>query len=395
MFGLGWNGGTGTVNVNGGTLNLAQFNPTNSIQGASVLNVTGQGYIVIVGNHLGSVSNYVSSGKITADGGAGIVMADYNSLRLGKTTIYSLGASIVPEQTVWNPAANLPDTNGLWSVSGNWVGGQKPGTLTKVGFNVPDAIPCNVTDAAAADRIVIGDNGPGGTLIIKNGGSLVCSSPDGWSAVGYNSNAVMIVENGGSATFGYHLWIGHQPGVNGTLIINGGTVSVNQMFGLGWSGGAGYANVHGGTLNLTQWNDTESIKGASILDVAGMGKVVINGDRTVSVGSFVASGKITASGTPNVLYGYDSGTGKTTITSGVPLPPPSQSITVVSVSGGLVSLTYETTAGYTYYIEATPSLAPASWTPVPGSTNDTATGSPATFMLPTGAGPMFYRTVSY
>jgi formylmethanofuran dehydrogenase subunit C len=348
--------------------------------------------VVIIGNHLEAVSNYVSSGKITANGGAGTVMANYNNLRLGKTTIYALGATIVPEQTVWNPAANFPDTAGLWSVGGNWVGGQRPGSLTKAVFNVPDAIPCNVTDAAVANRIVIGDNGPGGTLIIKNGGSLVCSSPDEWSAIGYNSNALMIVENGGSVSFGYHLWIGHQPGVTGTLTMNGGTVSVNQMFGLGWSGGTGYANIHGGTLNLTQWNDTESIKGASVLDVAGMGKVVINGDRTVSVGNFVASGKITASGTANVLYSYDSGTGKTTISSGVPLPPPSRSITGIAVNGGMVSLTYETTAGYTYYIEATPSLSPATWTPVPGSTN-TATGAPVTFNFPVGSNPMFYRTV--
>lgn len=393
MFGLGWNGGKGRANIHGGTLNLAQWNSTNSIQGASVLDVSGAGMVIITGNHLASVSNYVSSGKITANGGAGTVMANYNNLRLGKTTIYALGATIVPEQTVWNPAANFPNTDGLWSVGGNWVGGQRPGSLTKAVFNVPDAIPCQVTDAAVANRIVIGDNGPGGTLIIKNGGSLVCTNPDEWSAVGYNSNALMIVENGGSVSFGYHLWIGHQPGVTGTLTMNGGTVSVNQMFGLGWSGGTGFANIHGGTLNLTQWNDTESIKGASVLDVAGMGKVVINGDRTVSVGNFVAGGKITASGTANVLYSYDSGTGKTTITSGVPLPPPSQSITDVNVSAGQVSLTYETTAGYTYYIEATPSLSPATWTPVPGSTN-AATGAAATFNFPVGSNPMFYRTVS-
>jgi hypothetical protein len=393
MVGLGWNGGTGTVNVNGGSLNLAQFDATSSIQGASVLNVTGTGMVVITGNHLDSVNNYVSSGRITADGGAGTVVVNYNNLRLGKTTIYALGATIIPEQTVWNPTANFPDVDGLWSSGGNWAGGQAPGSLTKAMFNVPDAIPCFVTDAAVADRIVIGDNGPGGTLIIRNGGSLVCSSPDEWSAIGYNNNGLLIVENGGSASFAYHLWIGHQSGVIGTLTMNGGTFSVNQMFGLGWSGGTGYANIHGGTLNLTQWNDTDSIKGASVLDVAGMGRVIINGDRTVSVGNFVNSGKITAGGTANVVYSYDPDTGKTTITSGEPLPPPSQSITSVAVTGGNVSVTYQATAGYAYYIEETPGLSPATWSPVPGSTN-TAPGASVTFTFPAGSGPMFYRTVS-
>ena len=66
----------------------------------------------------------------------------------------------------------------------------------------------------------------------------------------------MVVENGGSASFGYQLWVGLDPGSDGTLIMNGGTVSVADMFGLGWQGGKGTAQINGGTLNLSQWDDT-------------------------------------------------------------------------------------------------------------------------------------------
>ena len=108
--------------------------------------------------------------------------------------------------------------------------------------------------------------------------------------------------------------------------------------------------------------------------------------------NYVSAGKITANGGPNVFYSYDPGANKTTI-SAVLLPAPRQSITAVSVSGGNVSITYQTTHQHTYYIESTPSLSPASWTPVPGSTN-AATGAPVTFSFPAGPGPTFYRTVS-
>jgi hypothetical protein len=166
------------------------------------------------------------------------------------------------------------------------------------------------------------------------------------------------------------------------------------MFGLGWNGGKGTANINGGTLNLAQWSSSNpgSIAGASVLNVAGTGKVVITGDQTTSVGTYVTDGKITANGGPNVFYSYDPGANKTTI-SAVLLPAPAQSITAVSVSGGQVSITYPTTRQHTYHIESTPGLSPMSWTPVVGSTN-AGTGAPVTFTFPAGASQMLYRTVS-
>jgi hypothetical protein len=394
MFGLGWSGGKGTANINGGTLNLSQWHETNSIQGASLLNVAGTGSVIITGNHVTSVSNYVGAGKIVADGGTGTLVVDYGHIHAGMTTLYVSGAYIPPEQVIWNPLAN-PSGTGKWNESANWTGLMVPASLTKVIFNVVGATPCTITNAAVAKQVVIGDTGgPGGPVIIANGGSLTTVTTSEWSAVGYNSNAVMIVESGGTANFGQHLWVGFNPTSVGTLILNGGTVTVGGAFGLGYSGGQGFAHINsGGTLNISSLA-ANRIVGASVLDITGTGKVVVNGDVTTVVGEFVASGKITASGGPNVLYSYDAGSNKTTITSGVPLPPPAQSITEVTVSNGNVSLTYETTAGYSYYVEGTPGLSPAIWTPIPGSTNNTVTGAAVTFDFSAGVGPMFYRTVA-
>ena len=45
---------------------------------------------------------------------------------------------------------------------------------------------------------------------------------------------------------------------------------VAAMVGLGWNGGAGYANINEGTLNLVNIHPTDSIKGASHMEVYGL-----------------------------------------------------------------------------------------------------------------------------
>ena len=77
-----------------------------------------------------------------------------------------------------------------------------------------------------------GDNGPGGTLIITNGGSLTTDATD-WCAIGYNNTNLMIVENGGLIGIGFQLWVGFTAGSDGTLLMNGGTVTVTKYVWIG------------------------------------------------------------------------------------------------------------------------------------------------------------------
>src|SRR6266446_3111894 len=211
------------------------------------------------------------------------------TLAAGLLLCTAMGAEAQLTTTVWNPAANSSG-HGLWSESANWTGGQVANSTNKVVFNVSGARACVVNTAVSAGQVVVGDNGEGGLLIVTNSGSLAASSTD-WSAIGYNNSALMIVESGGSGSFGNHLWVGFDPGSDGTLIMNGGTVSVAGMFGLGWNGGKGTMHVNGGTLNLFQWSSSSpgSIAGASVLDI-GAGTVVITGNQASSVSNFISSG---------------------------------------------------------------------------------------------------------
>ena len=215
--------------------------------------------------------------------------------------------------TVWNPAAN-PSSKGLWTESTNWTLGAVPNLTSKVDLNVAGARACLITNAVIAGQLVGGDNGPGGTVIVTNGGNLTTSSAN-WCAIGYNNTNLMIVQSGGTVGFGYQLWIGYTTGSSGTLLMNGGTVTVTNMFGLGWSGGKGTARINGGTLKLFQWDAANSIKGSSVLDI-GAGAVVIAGNQLTNVSGFINTGKITAyggTGTVSCIFNY--GANNTTITA--------------------------------------------------------------------------------
>ena len=142
--------------------------------------------------------------------------------------------------TTWNPAGNpsQPSDN-LWATAGNWSGGVVPTHGYKAYFNA-GAARCIVNSAVGGCQVSIGDGGPGGVLSITNGGSLSAGDNTAgnndnyaWTAIGYSNIGEMDIENGGSVTFNYHLWIGLNPGAIGTFIMRGGTASVQGRF---WAG---------------------------------------------------------------------------------------------------------------------------------------------------------------
>jgi hypothetical protein len=273
------------------------------------------------------------------------------------------------QTTVWNPAAN-PSGNGWWSESANWTGGFVPNNTNKVVLNVSGALPCVVTNAVIAGQVVAGDNGPGGTLMVTNGGSLTAGSLD-WCAIGYNNTSLMVVESGGSASFANHLWIGFDPGSDGTLTLNGGNVSVAGMIGLGWNGGKGTVHVNGGTLNLSQWSPSSpgSIVGASLLDV-GAGTVVIAGNQVSSVSNYIGSGKITGYGGTGIVSNFFNGATTTLTASPGNGPPPTTNmvnlLSIQLVDTSLV-LSWPTSPVYHVLQSATNLATPVVWSTVTNS----------------------------
>jgi hypothetical protein len=81
-FGLGWTGGAADVHLDGGTVTAGSL----SISSLCHLDITG-GTLVISGDQTAAINSYKDSGRITAFGGRGKLLCEYNVANPGKTTI--------------------------------------------------------------------------------------------------------------------------------------------------------------------------------------------------------------------------------------------------------------------------------------------------------------------
>ena len=80
MLGVGWNGGTGTLNIlDGGELNLQQLHAEgNSVGASSVVNFSGSAIMTKTSNFVGVAETYIDSGQFAALT-PGVLAASYDS----------------------------------------------------------------------------------------------------------------------------------------------------------------------------------------------------------------------------------------------------------------------------------------------------------------------------
>lgn len=183
--------------------------------------------------------------------------------------MFALTGVVFAGNNVWLPSENDYPTGAEWSGSDSyWHMQRVPTDSDKAVFMNSGQAECIVASDVSVGQLSMGDGGPGGVVRVVDGASLTTVSD--WSAVGMSGpDGNLIVEDGGSASFGGHLWVGHTPdATNNTVTINGGTVDVGGMFGIGWDGGSGKVEVNSGLLHLSQWSqDHPSIADGSVLDI--------------------------------------------------------------------------------------------------------------------------------
>jgi len=301
MFGTAFEGqaGTGTTNVKKGKLNLTEFDAAKSIPDGSVMNLE-LGVVTIEGDKTEAVNAYANAGKITAFGGTGTLEVTFAD---GVTTIIAIPQ--VSATTVWDPASNPGTSTGSWSDAMNWSDRHVPAD-NKVVFKVTGAMECSLSDTSVIKQLVLGDGGDSEQVLrIANGGML--STTNGWSGIGWNTPATLVVDSGGVFNFGSHAWIGWAG--DGVIEINGGIVNIAGMYGTAFEGnpgGTGSVYVKSGEFNLTGFDPAKSIPEGSILDIE-KGIVTIPGNHVAEAKAYIDLGRITGyGGNGQVFVHYDN-----------------------------------------------------------------------------------------
>lgn len=228
----------------------------------------------------------------------------------------TLSCSAAFAQLTWTNG----NINGVYGEDDNWNEGFPPGEFDQVLFDGnTNADNCVVTDSQVGGWFEIGVGGvPYGTLTIKDGGHLE-GKFDHWSAVGWTTEATLVVEAGGIFSVASHLWLGFNPGSNSHVQLYG-TINVNGMYGQNFIANADTKSdvtiFNGGVLNLAQLHaDGNSIQGPDqVLTIMGGGTIIISGDKTGVLATHIAADQIVAPG-GSVNVAYDLDTDKTTVTS--------------------------------------------------------------------------------
>jgi hypothetical protein len=171
------------------------------------------------------------------------------------TTFILCLTGAIQAQTSTNWAASK---SGLWSEASNWAGSTLPSASIKAFFNNPSEC---IVDFAEAEAWQI--DLAGGPLKIVDGGVLTVHD---WFILGYQEGdvddtaGVLEVYDGGVLNSMVRLYVGYR-GEGYLRIYEGGTVNIHtQLFGVGQQpGGNGVVELEGGTLNLLEGTGPESL----------------------------------------------------------------------------------------------------------------------------------------
>jgi len=163
------------------------------------------------------------------------------------------GALGAQSSTTWVEAKS-----GKWSDATNWSGETLPSPDIKAFFNSPSECIVDIADAGAWQIDLAG-----GPLKIVDGGNLTVTD---WFILGYNagntgSNAGHVeVYDGGVLNSMVRFYVGFR-GEGYLTVYEGGTVNIHtQALGVGQEpGGSGVVKLEGGSLNLLERTDANSL----------------------------------------------------------------------------------------------------------------------------------------
>ncbi|MCW1884088.1 autotransporter-associated beta strand repeat-containing protein [Luteolibacter flavescens] len=307
--GVGSSGGTGTLNLQAGTINSGGWTFIGKREAADnasgTVNISGGTW-----NHVGTrtfVGLGQSVGKLNISGGT------YNNTAGGNDVFMAVGvnnngASAPSEVNLTGGNLNVNrvlSVGGGSGEGGNTNAGFQGGGKGKLTVNSPSSV------LGVAGELWVGqDNGANGEMTVDagtvnagswvavarrtgstgkltmNGGTLA-KTGDGQFIVGDGGTGRLELPAGktGAVTINNDMWVGQSGTGNGTVELHSGSISVGGWVPIGREGGVGVANMSGGT-----WNQNGTGQ-AFIVGSTGKGTMNMTGG-TVNVGrlTWIAEG---------------------------------------------------------------------------------------------------------
>lgn len=181
-------------------------------------------------------------------------------------------------------AANWIPATGDYSVAANWDTALVPGAGEVAAVGGVKVATVTTTQAIGSIHAT-----SGGAFTLAAGGDLTASAQ---ALVGNGSTGSILVD-GGALSIGTEFALGVGGGAAGAVTVNSGSLTSLSLLGVGWGGGSGTFTVNGGVVNVNE---------LSIGAFGGNGDIILN------------AGTISASGNFN---GAIAGTGNLLINGGV------------------------------------------------------------------------------
>lgn len=296
-----------------------------AVVGSSAIGTVEYYFDEVSGNAGGTDSGWITTPEYT-DGGltAGteyryvVTMRDFP----GNETAPSAVMSVRPlgqVTTVWSASEG---SDGLWTTASNWTGeGAAPLTVAqfkKVVFSALGTKACLLDTTATVAQLVMGEGGEdtGNALHLVAGAQLTAglkpNESTNWTAIGYDRGATLTVASGAHLKTVSNLWVGYAAPAVGTLVVDGGTVEVQGILGLGRNLGVGIVDIrNGGTVHCLSL----SIRANSRLNLDD-GSLVLDGDKVALVQTHISAGQITAyNGSGELVVLHDAAANRTTVTT--------------------------------------------------------------------------------
>jgi hypothetical protein len=235
-----------------------------------------------------------------------------------------LAANFCMADVTWDNSSG----DNLWTNILNWNPDVLPDASTGATLYVGSGAANGPLISGAATALEVRVGGPGGgvsttTLRIAAGGSLTTTN---FLMIGVDSPSIksgIVDMTGGTVTLGTgtrangHLYIAHSvSGTTGLLKISGGSIDVGGTFSIAnGAGTTGRVELVGGTITTNSFQMAAGgVTANTSMDIT-QGALIINGDQTALINSYIGDGWITAySGSGSVAVDYNiTNAGKTTV----------------------------------------------------------------------------------